>query len=149
MLTLNLNLQLNATSALWANDSTMENITQAYSKIWLIKHKRKGKERKRQELDVLSSGGGRALRTCWRRRWASWASDELACDTHPLQCRGFELDMQETSATEVCASAFSFSSGKRRVCLGLVVKGEDGRLGLELIMICLRLHTLFSIGVSS
>jgi hypothetical protein len=34
--------------------------------------------------------------------------DELACDTHPLQCRGFELDMQETSATEVCTSAFSF-----------------------------------------
>jgi hypothetical protein len=33
MLTLNLNLQLNATSALWANDSTMENITQAYSTI--------------------------------------------------------------------------------------------------------------------
>jgi hypothetical protein len=26
--------------------------------------------------------------------------DELACDTHPLQCRGLELDMQETSATE-------------------------------------------------
>ncbi len=24
------------------------------------------------------------------------------------QCRGFELDMQETSATEVCAFAFSF-----------------------------------------
>ncbi len=25
-----------------------------------------------------------------------------------LQCRGFELDMQETSATEVCASLYSF-----------------------------------------
>ncbi len=34
--------------------------------------------------------------------------DELACDTHPLQCWGLELDMQETSATEVSASAFSF-----------------------------------------
>ncbi len=36
------------------------------------------------------------------------ACDELACDTHPLQCRSLELDMQETSATEVCASTFSF-----------------------------------------
>jgi hypothetical protein len=32
MLPLNLNLQLNATSALWANDSTLENITDTYSK---------------------------------------------------------------------------------------------------------------------
>jgi hypothetical protein len=45
MLPLNLNLQLYATSALRANDSTMENIMQAYSEIWLIKHKkeRRGK----------------------------------------------------------------------------------------------------------
>jgi hypothetical protein len=35
------------------------------------------------------------------------------------------------------------------VHLGLVVEGEDGRLGLALVMICLRLHILFSIGVSS
>ncbi len=33
--------------------------------------------------------------------------------------------------------------------LGLVVEGEDGRLGLALMMICPRLHTLFGIGVSS
>ena len=39
--------------------------------------------------------------------------------------------------------------GKRGVRLGLVVEGEDGRLGLALMMNCLRLHTLFSIGVSS
>ncbi len=32
----------------------------------------------------------------------------LPVDTHPLQCRSFKLDMQETSATEVCVSAFSF-----------------------------------------
>jgi hypothetical protein len=32
----------------------------------------------------------------------------LPVTTHPLQCRGFELDMQETSATEVCESSFSF-----------------------------------------
>ncbi len=32
----------------------------------------------------------------------------LTLTTHPLQCRGFELDMQETSATEVCVSTFSF-----------------------------------------
>jgi hypothetical protein len=32
----------------------------------------------------------------------------LPVTTHPLQCRGLELDMQETSATEVCVSTFSF-----------------------------------------
>ncbi len=78
----------------------------------------------------------------------------LPVDTHPLQCRGFKLDMQETSATEVCVSvcisvrSVSFF-GKRGVRLGLVVEGEGGHLGLELMMICLRLHTLFSIGVWS
>ncbi len=35
------------------------------------------------------------------------------------------------------------------VCLGLVDEEEDGRLGLALVMICLRLHIPFSIGVSS
>jgi len=107
MLPLNPNLQLNATSALWANDSTMENITQAYSKIWLIKYKRKGKEKVGTGYSFF--GRGRAPRTyCWRRRWALRVCDELACNTHPLQCWVLELDMQETSATEVCASAFSF-----------------------------------------
>jgi hypothetical protein len=33
MLPLNLNPQLNATGALWANDSSLENITDTYSKI--------------------------------------------------------------------------------------------------------------------
>ncbi len=113
MLPLNLNLQLNATSALWANDSTLENTTQAHSKIWLIKYKKERKG-KRQELDILSSGGGRAPRTCcWRRRWAPRACDELACDTHTFQCRSLKLDMQETSATEVCASTFSFFLGEK------------------------------------
>ena len=37
----------------------------------------------------------------------------LACDdpsttTHPLQHRSLELDRQETGATEVCESSFSF-----------------------------------------
>ena len=35
------------------------------------------------------------------------------------------------------------------VCLGLVVEGEGGRLGLALVMICLRLHIPFSNGVPS
>ena len=73
----------------------------------------------------------------------------LPVDTHPLQCRGFKLDIQETSATEVCVSGSVSFFGKRGVRLGLVVEGEGGRLGLELMMICLRLHTLCSIGVSS
>ena len=67
--------------------------------------------------------------------------DELACDTHPLQCRGFKLDMQETSATEVCVSIFSFFLREGGVRLGLVVQGEGGRLGLVLVVICLRLYT--------
>ncbi len=75
--------------------------------------------------------------------------DELACDTHPLQCRSLELDMQETRATEVWVSTFSFFLREKGVRLGLVVEGEDGRLGLVLVMICLRLHIPFSTGVSS
>ncbi len=35
------------------------------------------------------------------------------------------------------------------VRLGLVVEGEGGRLGLALVMICLRLHIPFSIRVPS
>ncbi len=34
------------------------------------------------------------------------------------------------------------------VRLGLVVEGEDGRLGLALVMICLRLRIPFSNGVN-
>jgi hypothetical protein len=59
MLPLNLNLQLNATSALWANDSTMENITQAYSKICLIKYKKERKEKCGNWIFFLREGGKR------------------------------------------------------------------------------------------
>jgi hypothetical protein len=59
MLTLNLNPQLNATSALWANDSTMENITQAYSKIRLIKYKKERKGKGRNWTFFLREGGVR------------------------------------------------------------------------------------------
>ncbi len=72
--------------------------------------------------------------------------DDLSCDT---QCRGLELDMQETSATEVCVSTFSFFLREGGVRLELVVKGEGGRMGLVLVVICLRLHIPFSAGVSS
>ncbi len=131
---------------MWANDSTMENITQAYSKIWLIKYK-KGKERKKIGAGCSFFGRGRALRACcWRRQWAPRVCDELACDTHPLQCRGFELDMQETSATEVCASAFSFflrekGSAPRTCCWR---RRWAPRTCTYDTVICLRLHTLFS-----
>jgi hypothetical protein len=57
--------------------------------------------------------------------------------------------MQETRATEVWVSTFSFFLREKGVRLGLVVEGEDGRLGLVLVMICLRLHIPFSTGVSS
>ena len=60
MLPLNLNPQLNATSALWTNDSTLENITDTYSEIWLTKIlKLKGREE--QDPDLLSSAGGERL----------------------------------------------------------------------------------------
>ena len=62
MLPLNLNLQLSATSALWANDSTLEIFHKHILKYDELKYKRKGKEK--QDPDVLSSGGGRAPRTC-------------------------------------------------------------------------------------
>ncbi len=48
-----------------------------------------------------------------------------------------------------CIRVQFLSSGKRGMRLGLIVEEEGGRLGLELMMICLRLHTLFNIGVSS
>jgi hypothetical protein len=57
--------------------------------------------------------------------------------------------MQETSATEVCVSTFSFFLRERGVRLGLVVEGEGGHPGLVLVVICLRLHIPFSAGVSS
>ncbi len=79
---------------------------------WNIK--RKGKEK--QNPDVLSSGGGRAPRTCfWRRRWAlrTCNCDDLSTTTHPLQHWSFELDRQETSAAECVWVPIQFlSSGK-------------------------------------
>jgi len=57
--------------------------------------------------------------------------------------------MQETSATEVCVSTFSFFLRERGVRLGLVVEGEGGHPGLVLVVICLQLHIPFSARVSS
>jgi hypothetical protein len=54
-------------------------------------------------LGLVVEGEGRALGTC--------VCDDLSMTTHQLQYRGFELDMQETSATE-CPRSVSFF-GKR------------------------------------
>ena len=78
MLPLNLNLQLNATSALWANDSTLEILHKHILKYDQLKYKKERKSRIR--MFFLREGGVR---------------------------------------------------------LGLVVEGENGRLGLALVMICL------------
>ncbi len=43
MLPLNLNLQLNATSALWANDSTLETLHEHILKYDQLKYKKEGK----------------------------------------------------------------------------------------------------------
>ncbi len=59
--------------------------------------------------------------------------DEFASDTHPIQCRGFKLDMQETSATEVCVSAFSFFLLEKGECAqDLLLKGKEGASDLNL-----------------
>jgi hypothetical protein len=57
--------------------------------------------------------------------------------------------MQETSATEVCVSRSVSFFQEGVVRLGLVVEGEGERLGLVLVVICLRLNIPFSAGVSS
>jgi hypothetical protein len=75
----------------------------------IIKYK---KERKGRNWSFFLQEKGSVPRTCcWRRRWAPWTCtcDDLSTTTHPLQHRGLELDKQETSATEVCESSFSFS----------------------------------------
>ena len=77
------------------------NITRAYSEIWSLNIKGKGKEK--QDPDFLSSGGGRALRACcWRRRWAlrTCTCDDLSTTTYPLQHRSSELDRQGPGDTE-------------------------------------------------
>ncbi len=56
---------------------------------------------------------------------------------------------KKQSLLSVCESSFSFFLREKVVRLGLVVEGEDGRLGLALVMICLRLHIPFSTRVSS
>jgi hypothetical protein len=124
MLPLNLNLQLNATSALWANDSAMENITQTYSKIWWIKYKKERKEKGRNWSFFLQEKGSVPMTCCWRRRWAprTFTCDDLSRTTLPLQHRGLELDRQETSATEVCESSFSFFLREK-----LAGKGGQGK----------------------
>ncbi len=64
MLPLNLDLQLNATSALWANDSTLEILHKHILKYDQLKYKKKRKGKEKQDPNVLSSGGGRTPRAC-------------------------------------------------------------------------------------
>ncbi len=67
-------------------------------------------------LDVLSSGKGVRLGLVVEGedgRLGLVLVVILPVNTHPLQCRGFELDMQEISATEVCVSSFSFFLGEK------------------------------------
>ncbi len=62
-------------------------------------------------LDVLSSGRGVRLGLVVEGEGqapGTCVCDDLSATTNPLQYWGFELDMQETSATEVCMSPFSF-----------------------------------------
>ncbi len=48
-----------------------------------------------------------------------------------------------------CESSLNFFLWEKGVRLGLVVEGEGGRLGLVLVVICLRLDIPFSSGVPS
>ncbi len=101
MLPLNLNLQLNAKSALWANDSTLEMLHKHILKYDQLKYKKERKGKAGSGFSFFRRG--RAPRTCcWRRRWAlrTRTCDDLSTTTHPLQHRSFELDRQETSTAE-------------------------------------------------
>ncbi len=92
-------------------------------------------------LDVFSSGRGVRLRhvvggegqapgTC--------VCDDLSTTTHPLQYRGFELVMQETSATEVCVSSSSFFLREKECTWDLLLKEEGGCLRVVLrAQVCL------------
>jgi hypothetical protein len=75
----------------------------------MINKIQKGKERVkgRNWMFFLREGGVR-LGLVVEEEGERRVGDELVCDTHPLQCRGLELDRQEKSATEVCESSFSF-----------------------------------------
>jgi hypothetical protein len=59
----------------------------------------------------------------------------LSLTTHPLQYRSFEIDMQETSATEVCESPSSFCLRERECAKDLLLKEKGGRLGLVPVVI--------------
>ncbi len=69
---------------------------------------KKERSGKKVGLGVLSSGGGVRLGLAVEEGERLGFVMNLPVDTHPLHCRGFKLDIQETSATEVCVSAFSF-----------------------------------------
>jgi hypothetical protein len=105
-----------------------------------------------QALDVISSGRGVRLGIVVEgegRGPGTCVCDDLSTTTHPLQHRSFKLDRQETSATEVCESTFSFFL-REKECAYDLLKEKNGRLGLVLVMICLRLvHIPFSTGVKS
>jgi hypothetical protein len=65
-------------------------------------------------LGLVVEGEGQVPGTC--------VCDDLSTTIHPLQYRGFELDMQETSATDVCVLVQYLSLGKG-VRLRIVVEG--------------------------
>ncbi len=75
-------------------------------------------------LGLVVEGEGQAPGTC--------VCDDLSTTTHLLQYRGFELDMQETSATEVCVSLSSFFLREKGCAWDLLLKEEGGCLGVVL-----------------
>ncbi len=55
----------------------------------------------------------------------------------------------EFRARQASLNLLNFFLREKEVRQGLVVEGEGGRLGLVLVVICLRLHIPFSSGVPS
>ncbi len=101
-------------------------------------------------MDVLSSGGGVHLGLVAEGEGERPGFVMNLPVTHiPFSVRVSSQTCKK-QATLKCVHPRSVSFfGKKGVRLGLVVEGEDGRLGLALLMIRLRLHIPFSIGVSS
>ncbi len=92
-------------------------------------------------LDVLSSGRGVRLRLVIEGEGqapGTCVCDDLSTTTHPLQYRGFELDMQETIATEVRVSSSCFFLREKECTWDLLLKEEGGCLRVVLrAQVCL------------
>jgi hypothetical protein len=97
---------------LWANDSTKENITLAYSEIWLIIYKKERRGKRRGGVFFLREGGvrlGLAVEEGERLGFC----DELACRHTSPSVSGFQArHARNKRHWSVCIRVQFLSSGK-------------------------------------